>query len=193
MAGTKYYLDYDGLRTLVSSVQGYYDTWRDKIRGYLDEYNTSTLSNPYMLCAELGSITPSYVKITKGTAYSGTAANLLGAYVLEQLTTSQRITSTANLFSGCSNLYWCDLSNLTMSKVTTTEDMFSSCSNLVILRISGLACSLDLSDCPLDSSSVSYIVKNLANVSSATLTLSSTSYELYNSDDLSASGWTITP
>lgn len=192
MADTKYYLDETGLETLVNTTRKYYDKWRNTIRGYLDQYNADEdLTTPYMFCAELDTITPTYVKLTGGRAYSGTASKLLGAYVLESINDSQSITSTVDLFDGCTNLYWCDLSNLDMSSITETTNMFSSCSNLVVLRIKGLACDLDLSDCPLDYTSVNYIVKNLSNVSSATLTLSSTAYSNYLSSNLSATGWTV--
>lgn len=191
MADTKYYLDETGLETLVKTTREYYDKWRNTIRGYLDQYNAAkNLTTPYMFCAELNTITPTYVSLTEGIA-SGTASKLLGAYVLESINDSQSITSTVNLFNGCTNLYWCDLSNLDMSSITNTTNMFSSCSNLVVLRIKDLACDLDLSDCPLDYTSVNYIVKNLSNVSSATLTLSSTAYSNYLSSNLSATGWTV--
>lgn len=186
------YLNYDGLETLVSRVRKQYDTWRDTIQRYLDTYQDKT--DPYLIAAELDTITPIFEKISSGTTYSGngTISNLLGVYALEAFSTTKSIESTANLFKNATNLYWCNLSNLDMSNVGVATDMFSWCSNLVILRLKKLSCDLDLSDCPLDATSVSFIVKNLSSVSSATLTLSSKSYSYYSDSDLSVKGWTIT-
>ena len=114
MAQNNKYLDYDGVGHL----------W-NKIKGYIDEYI----------------LIPKYVSNKSEITNEGLYRTMLGATLTTikdgkvYLDTTQ-LTTTKDMFSGCSGLTSLDLSKFNTSSVTDMSNMFRSCSKLTSLDLS---------------------------------------------------------